>query len=105
MNRLRLLRSPAPNPRPRRLAYPVPWQVDRSTAPHYRLVNASREMLTGVTLTVSGSSVLRVAGPSSLAPGQSVRASVTGPDPARDTVVVIRWFTADGREYLWQLAL
>ena len=105
MNRLRFLRSPSPAPRPRRFAYPVPWRVDRSTAPHLRLVNTGRQTLTGVTVSIAGASRLRVSGPSSVRPGDGVRASVTGSDPARDTVLVVRWFPPDGREYLWQISL
>ena len=105
MNRLRFLRSPSPAPRPRRFAYPVPWVVDRTAAPHLRLVNAGREPLRGVTISVAGGSRLRVSGPTSVAPGESVRASVSGRDPARDTVLVVRWFPPDGREYLWQISL
>jgi len=105
MNRLRILRSPSPAPRPRRFAYRVPWRVDRSTAPHYRLVNEGRETLTGVTVSIAGGSRLRVSAPSSIAPGEAVRASVDGTEPARDTVLVVRWFPPDGREYLWQLSL
>ncbi len=104
MNRLRVLRSPSPAPRPRRLAYPVPWRIDRTGAPHYRLINVGRETLRGVTVSVAGGSRLRVSAPISVAPGESVRASVTGPHPARDTVLVVRWFPPDGREYLWQLS-
>ncbi|TDQ03314.1 MULTISPECIES: hypothetical protein [unclassified Leifsonia] len=104
MNRLRFLRSPSPAPRPRRLAYPVPWLVDRSAAPHYRLVNAGKETLNGVTLSVSGSARLRVSAPTSVPPGEAVRASLSGPEPARDTVLVVRWFPPDGREYLWQIS-
>ena len=105
MNRLRFLRSPSPAPRPRRLAYPVPWQVDRSTAPHLRLINTGRETLRGVTVSVAGSSRLQVSGPTSVPPGESLRASVTSADPARDTVLVVRWVPPDGREYLWQISL
>lgn len=105
MNRLRFLRSPSPAPRPRRIAYRVPWRVDRSTAPHYRLVNAGRETLSGVTVSIAGSSRLQVSGPSSIPPGAAVRASVSGADPARDTILVVRWFPPDGREYLWQISL
>ncbi|GAA2061069.1 MULTISPECIES: hypothetical protein [Leifsonia] len=105
MNRLRFLRSPSPAPRPRRLAYRVPWRVDRSTAPHYRLINAGRETLSGVTVSVAGSASLRVSPPTSVSPGEAVRASVSGREPARDTVLVVRWFPPDGREYLWQISL
>lgn len=105
MNRLRFLRSPSPAPRARRYAYRVPWRVDRTTAPHYRLVNAGRETLSGVTVSIAGSSRLRVSAPTSVLPGEAVRASVSGPDSARDTVLVVRWFPPDGREYLWQISL
>ncbi|MFP3464883.1 hypothetical protein [Leifsonia sp. SIMBA_070] len=105
MNRLRFLRSPSPALRPRRLAYPVPWSVDRTTPPHYRLVNGGRETLHGVTVSIAGSSRLRVSAPCSVLPGESVLASVTGPHPSRDTVLVVRWFPPDGREYLWQISL
>ena len=105
MNRLRFLRSPSPAPRPRRLAYPVPWRVDRTTAPHLRLVNAGPHTLSGVTVSISGGSRLRVNVTGSVQPGEAIRASVTGPDPARDTVLVVRWFPPDGREYLWQISL
>ncbi|RDV46970.1 hypothetical protein DOE76_02195 [Leifsonia sp. ku-ls] len=70
-----------------------------------RLVNDSREPLSGVTVSVAGSSRLRVSGPTSVRPGESVRASVSGRDPERDTVLVVRWFPPDGREYLWQISL
>lgn len=82
----------------------MPWRVDRSTAPHYRLVNTSREVLTGVSVSVAGSSTLTVSTPVAVRPGDSVRASIAGGDPARDTLLVVRWFPPDGREYLWQIA-
>ncbi|WP_431220827.1 hypothetical protein [Leifsonia xyli] len=79
--------------------------MDRSAAPHYRLVNAGREPLRGVTVSIAGTSRLQVSGPHSVQPGEAVRASVTGPHPERDTVLVVRWFPPDGREYLWQISL
>lgn len=104
MRQLRILRTPLAPPRPRWTAYRVPWVVDRRGAPHYRIVNASREELRGVTVSVAGSSSLRVSAPTSIRPGESVRASLSGGDPARDTVLVVRWFPPDGREYLWQIS-
>jgi len=104
MRNLRTLHRPRRAPRLRRIAYRVPWSVDRSTAPHYRLVNTSREVLRGVSVSVAGSSQLQVSGPASVRPGESVRASLSGGDPARDTLLVVRWFPPDGREYLWQIA-
>lgn len=104
MKHRRILRSPSPALRPRRLAYAVPWTVDRSTAPHFRIVNTGRDELRGVTVSVAGSSRLRVSAPAAVRPGDAVRASLTGRDPGRDTLVVVRWFPPDGREYLWQVS-
>ncbi len=104
MKHLRNLRSPLPPLRPRRYAYRVPWAVDRSGAPHFRLVNTSSDELRGVTVSIAGSASLRVSSPSSVRPGEAVRASLHGGDPARDTLLVVRWFPPDGREYLWQVS-
>lgn len=104
MRDLRILRSPRPALALRRFAYRVPWKVDRTTAPHYRLVNTSREVLRGVSVSVAGSSDVRVSAPTSIRPGEAVRASLFGGDPARDTLLIVRWFPPDGREYLWQIA-
>ncbi|GAA4150722.1 hypothetical protein [Leifsonia shinshuensis] len=98
------LRHPLPPLRDRRFAYRVPWTVDRSTAPHYRLVNTGREELRGVTVSIAGSSSVRVSAPALVRPGEAVRASLSGGDPARDTVLIVRWFPPDGREYLWQVS-
>lgn len=104
MKHLRNLRSPRPQPSPGRTAYPVPWSVDRTAAPYYRIVNTSEQELRGVTVSVAGSSDVRVSSPASIRPGEAVRASLLGDDPARDTVLVVRWFPPDGREYLWQIS-
>ncbi|GIT79501.1 hypothetical protein LLS1_11700 [Leifsonia sp. LS1] len=100
----RNLRSPRPALPLRRFAYRVPWSVDRSTAPHYRLVNTGGDVLTGVSVSVAGHSELRVSAPTSVSPGEWVRASLSGSDLARDTILVVRWFPPDGREYLWQVS-
>lgn len=104
MKHLRNLRSPLAPLRPRRLAYRVPWTIDRSGAPHFRIVNSSSDELRGVTVSIAGSASLRVSSPSSIRPGEAVRASLFGGDPARDTLLVVRWFPPDGREYLWQVS-
>jgi hypothetical protein len=104
MKHLRNLRSPLAPLRPRRLAYRVPWTVDRSGAPHYRLVNSSSHELCGVTVSIAGSASLRVSSPSCIRPGEAIRASLHGGDVARDTLLVVRWFPPDGREYLWQVS-
>jgi hypothetical protein len=104
MIRCRDLRSPLSERRPRALAYRVPWRVDRTAAPYYALVNTSGQVLRGVTVSVAGRSRVRTSAPASIRPGESVRAAVTGRDAARDTVLVVRWFPPDGREYLWQIS-
>ncbi|WP_295119061.1 hypothetical protein [uncultured Leifsonia sp.] len=104
MKHLRNLRSPLAPLRPRRLAYRVPWTIDRSGAPHFRIVNSSSDELRGVTVSIAGSASLRVSSPSSIRPGEAVRASLFGGDPARDTLLVVRWFPPDGHEYLWQVS-
>lgn len=104
MRHLRNLRSPLPRPRDRRIAYRVPWIVDRSGDPHFRLVNAGTEELRGVTVSIAGSASVRVSSPASIRPGEAVRASLVGGDPSRDTLLVVRWFPPDGREYLWQVS-
>jgi len=103
MRHLRNLRAPLPQPRTRRIAYPVPWVVDRSTAPHYRIVNAGTQELRGVTVSIAGASDVRVSSPASIRPGEAVRADLV-PGPSRDTLLVLRWFPPDGREYLWQIS-
>ena len=91
-----ILRRPA--------AYRVPWQVDRADAPHYRIRNVGDQTLRGVTVSVFGTSRLRVAAPSVVHPGAAIHATVSGSDPARDTILVVRWFATDGAEYLWQVS-
>ena len=82
----------------------MPWEVDRSAPPLYRLVNTSREVLHGVSVSISGRSRLSVSAPSAVVPGAAVDATVTGPDIAADTILVVRWFRPDGTEYLWNVS-
>jgi hypothetical protein len=88
----------------RRTAYRVPWRVERESAPHYRIRNMGDDTLRGVTLSVFGTSRLRVAAPAVVHPGAAIHATVSGHDPARDTILVVRWFAPDGVEYLWQVS-
>jgi hypothetical protein len=67
-------------------------------------VNTSEDTLRGVTVSIAGRARLTVSAPAALAPGDAVAATVTGPDLARDTVLVVRWFLPDGREYLWHVS-
>lgn len=89
---------------PRPAAYRVPWQVDRRHAPIYRLVNVGPEPLWGVSLTLSGSAVMRATPPRRLVPGECLAVTVRGRDIERDTVLIVRWFRPSGEEYLWRVS-
>lgn len=102
--RHRTLHSPSSTRPAAAVAHPVPWQVDRSAPPLYRLINTSRDVLRGVTVQIAGRSRLTVSSPAAVAPGDAVGATVTGHDLARDTILVVRWFRPDGTEYLWNVS-
>lgn len=82
----------------------MPWHVDRSAPPVYRLVNTGRDVLRGVSVTVAGRATVTVSAPASIAPGDAVVTTVSGRDLARGTVLVVRWFRPDGDEYLWHVS-
>jgi hypothetical protein len=104
MVRYRVLRRPSSAARTRAFAHRVPWRVDRSAPPIYRLVNTGPHVLRGVTLSIAGRARLRVSAPAAVQPGEAVAATITGTDLARDTVLVVRWFHPDGHEYLWHVS-
>jgi hypothetical protein len=85
-------------------AYPVPLRVDRSRAPHFGLTNVSSEALRGVTLTLLGSGLLLSAPVEGLLPGQTLRFTLRADNPARNTIVVVRWFRPSGVQYLWRVS-
>jgi hypothetical protein len=87
-----------------KVPYAVPWHVDRRRAPTYRLVNAGREPLWGVSLSISGAAVMRATAPRRLLPGECLPVTVRGRDIARDTVLIVRWFRPSGAEYLWRVS-
>lgn len=84
--------------------YGVPFHVERHQAPTYLLRNTGHEQLTAVTLTLLGHGVLRPTGPRCLEPGTTLRFVVRADDTARSTIVVVRWFRPDGREFLWRIS-
>jgi hypothetical protein len=104
MVRFRVLHRPLSVRSDRGFARRVPWHVDRSAPPVYRLVNTGRDVLRGVSVSVSGRARLRVSAPTSVGPGESVAAIVFGRELERDAVMVVRWFQPDGREYLWHVS-
>ena len=87
------------------LAYRVPFVVDRSRAPvRYYLVNRSSETLDSVRLALLGSGLLLPVSQSRVRPGGVLGFAVRGPDLARGSVVVVRWFRPNGDEYLWRVS-
>lgn len=86
-------------------AYRVPFRLDRSDGPGLqRLRNASAETLYSVRLQLDGPGVMAASAPAVLAPGETLKVLVRGDDLPRDTLLVVRWFRADGDEYLWRIA-
>ncbi|TXN31281.1 hypothetical protein [Lacisediminihabitans profunda] len=86
-------------------AYPVPFRLDRDTGPRrYLLTNAGTEPVDGVTVSLLGSGMMPASLPATLLPGESLEVMVSGRDLARCTVLVVRWFRPNGREYLWRVS-
>lgn len=86
------------------LAYPVPLRLDRSRAPRFRLANVGAEPLRAVTLSLLGSGLLLPCSPKGLPPGESLEFTLRAEDPARNTIVVVRWFRPSGEQYLWRIS-
>jgi hypothetical protein len=85
-------------------AYPVPFRVQRADAPTYRIINVSAEPVHGVALTLHGSGVMGASSPCTLEPLEALEVIVAGRDLARRAIMVVRWFRADGEEYLWRIS-
>lgn len=84
--------------------YRVPFVLDRSRAPVYRLTNISSERLRGVTVLLHGPGVLTFSPPGVLAPTQSLTFTVRGTDLTTATTVVVRWLRPLGEDYLWRVS-
>ncbi len=86
--------------------YRIPFSIDRSTPPWFRLVHIGDESVRGVTLfeldAVDG--VVASTAPCRLLPGQAMPFSVRSQNPARGTVVIVRWFRPSGAEYVWRVS-
>lgn len=85
-------------------AYPVPFRIDRSRAPRYRLVNASAEPLRWVRIELVGPGIATARPTPRLEPGAALDVLVRGPDLARDSRLCVRWLRPNGEEYLWGIA-
>ena len=89
----------------RERAYRVPFSViRRAGSDEYGIVNVGDERVTGVTLTLHGSGVMRATFPSTLEPGASLEVTVVGENLPRDAILVVRWFRVDGIEYVWRVS-
>jgi len=85
-------------------AYPVPFRVDRSAAPRYRLVNASSESLCWVRVEMAGPGLVAAGVTPRLAPGGALDIVVGGRDLAQESRLCVRWLRPNGEEYLWAIA-
>jgi len=85
-------------------AYPVPFRIDRSRAPRYRLVNASAEPLRWVRVEMDGPGVATAGLTPRLEPGGALDVLVRGRDLAQASRLCIRWLRPNGEEYLWGVA-
>ncbi|MGN6407094.1 MAG: hypothetical protein ACTHMH_02010 [Curtobacterium sp.] len=87
-------------------AYPVPFAIDRSRAPHrYDLLNSGDEPVDGITLTHLGTGYCPPLAVHRLEPGRSLSIAVFGAGADETGVVVVRWRRPDRSEYLWRLSL
>lgn len=96
--------QPVDSPAPLPAAYRVPWRIDRSRDPWFTLVNESDETLRAVHLILSGDGRLMWNPLLRVPPGGEVRFVLQADDPARDCVACVRWFRANGDEFLWRIA-
>lgn len=85
-------------------AYPVPFRVDRSRAPRYRLINESGEPLRWIRIEMEGPGVVNAGLTPRLDPGGAIELVVRGEDLARDSRLQVRWLRPNGEEYLWGVA-
>lgn len=85
-------------------AYAVPFLLDRSRSPNFLLLNVSDEDLYGLTFRLSGPGIVAPLGPLELRAGNVIRFSVRGDEPARSSVLIVRWFRPNGDEYLWRIS-
>ena len=87
-------------------AYPVPFHFDRAgRSRRYELINTSLETLDAVTLTLHGGGLMSASAPAELPPGHGVEVTIKATDLARSTIIAVRWYRPDGREYLWTVTV
>ncbi|MBK0418596.1 hypothetical protein JD276_06055 [Leucobacter sp. CSA1] len=104
--------SPAPRVDPgARPAAAVPWRVaSRSDSGVIEFEHCGPEPLRGVRFFLAGGGLLGLSLPRTVHPGERLRVVLRGvhADEAvvsADSMLVLRWFHADGTELLWPIAL
>lgn len=87
------------------VAYRVPWRViSREPSRSVVIHNDGGERLTFVRFAVAGSGSLSLSLPQHVEPGESLGAELKWPYGAADTLITVRWFRPNRREYLWVLS-
>jgi len=84
-------------------AYRVPWTILRDDDPRFLLLNTGQEELSSVHLLLTGEGRLLWTRPLRIRPGACVAFVLRADDPARDSVVCVRWFRPNGEEYVWRV--
>lgn len=85
-------------------AYRVPFGVDRSGAPRYRLVNRGPHPIRWVRVELDGPGVVSAPLTPRLGPGETLEIAVRGARLAESSRLLVRWLRDDGEEYLWAMA-
>jgi len=87
--------------------YLLPWQVtQRSEGGLLELRNVSAERLTFVRFAVAGTGELALTLPRHAEPGETISVAFhEGCPPGAESLVTMRWFRPNGREYLWVLSV
>lgn len=83
--------------------YRVPFLLDRSRAPIYRLVNVGSEPVRGVTLTLIGSGIMPAVAPVTLHPTEALEVTIRGDELQLVGALLIRWLRPTGDDYLWRV--
>jgi hypothetical protein len=92
-------------------AVAVPWRVvHRSSSGVIEVEHCGGAPLHSVRFALAGGGMLGLSLPRTVHPGERVRVVLRGADvsqvqQAADSMLVMRWFQADGTELLWPIAL
>lgn len=93
-----------PNPEDPEAAYPVPFKLSRIGKELLVLRNISAEPVRNIRLSLIGPGVFSSDNSGGLEPSQALNIVVGAGVRAVDSLLIVRWFRSDGREYLWQIS-